>query len=66
MSPDGRLLVSTDRATYAIDAETLRVVRRYPVGAVKGRQPRRAHRRDRGYPTGAFACSISPLEGCGR
>ena len=32
MSPDGRLLVSTDRATYARDAETLRVIRRYPVG----------------------------------
>jgi len=31
MSPDGRLLVSTDRATYARDAETLRVIRRYPV-----------------------------------
>jgi WD40 repeat protein len=33
MSPDGRLLASSDRATYAIDAETLRVVRRYPFGA---------------------------------
>ena len=33
MSPRGRLLASSDRATYAIDAETLRVVRRYPVGA---------------------------------
>ena len=32
MAPDGRLLVSTTRATYAIDAQTLRVVRRYPVG----------------------------------
>ena len=31
MSPDGRLLVSSDRATYAIDAETLSLVRRYPV-----------------------------------
>ncbi len=30
---DGRLLVSTEEATYAIDAATLRVVRRYPVGA---------------------------------
>jgi DNA-binding SARP family transcriptional activator/WD40 repeat protein len=33
-SPDGRLLVSSDRATYAVDAKTLRVVRRYPVGAL--------------------------------
>ena len=33
-TPDGRLLVSSDRATYAVDAETLRVVRRYPVGAL--------------------------------
>jgi len=33
MSADGRLLASSDRATYAIDAETLSVVRRYPVGA---------------------------------
>ena len=40
MSPDGRLLVSTDdRATYAIDAETLRVIRRYPVGEVKAVSP---------------------------
>jgi WD40 repeat protein/DNA-binding SARP family transcriptional activator len=31
MSPDGRLLASSDRETYAIDAETLRVVRRYPL-----------------------------------
>ncbi len=31
MSPDGRLLVSTDRASYAIDAQTLRLVRRYPM-----------------------------------
>jgi WD40 repeat protein len=34
LSPDGRLLVSSDRATYAVDPETLRVVRRYPVGAL--------------------------------
>ena len=33
-TPDGRLLVSSDRATYAVDAEALRVVRRYPVGAL--------------------------------
>ena len=33
-SPDGRLVVSTDRATYAVDAGTLRVVRRYRVGAL--------------------------------
>ena len=44
MSPDGRLLVSTndrtdDQATYAIDAETLRVIRRYPVGEVKAVSP---------------------------
>jgi WD40 repeat protein len=33
-SPDGRVLVSSDKATYAVDAETLRVDRRYPVGAL--------------------------------
>ncbi len=33
MSAGGRLLASSDRATYAIDAETLRVVRRYPFGS---------------------------------
>jgi DNA-binding SARP family transcriptional activator/WD40 repeat protein len=33
-SPDGRLLVSSDRKTYAVDAETLRVERHYPVGAL--------------------------------
>ncbi|MEK6328623.1 MAG: BTAD domain-containing putative transcriptional regulator [Actinomycetota bacterium] len=33
-SPDGRLLLSSDKATYAVDAETLRVARRYPVGAL--------------------------------
>jgi WD40-like Beta Propeller Repeat len=33
-SPDGRLVVSTDRATYAVDAKTLRVKRRYRVGAL--------------------------------
>jgi WD40 repeat protein/DNA-binding SARP family transcriptional activator len=30
-APDGRLLVITDRATYAVDMKTLRTVRRYPV-----------------------------------
>jgi WD40 repeat protein len=30
---DGRVLVASEEATYAIDADTLRVVRRYPVGA---------------------------------
>jgi DNA-binding SARP family transcriptional activator/WD40 repeat protein len=33
-SPDGRLVFSSDKATYAVDAETLRVVRRYRVGAL--------------------------------
>jgi WD40 repeat protein/DNA-binding SARP family transcriptional activator len=33
-SPDGRLLVTTDTTTYAVDMETLRVVRDYPVGGV--------------------------------
>ena len=33
-SPDGHLVVSSDKATYAVDAETLRVVRRYRVGAL--------------------------------
>jgi WD40 repeat protein len=33
MSPDGRLLATSDRAIVAIDAETFRVIRRYPVGA---------------------------------
>jgi WD40 repeat protein len=32
MTPDGRLLIASNKATYAIDADTLRVVRRYPVG----------------------------------
>jgi DNA-binding SARP family transcriptional activator/WD40 repeat protein len=34
LSPDGRLVVSSDKATYAVDAESLRVTRRYPVGAL--------------------------------
>jgi WD40 repeat protein/DNA-binding SARP family transcriptional activator len=33
MSSDGRLLIASNNATYAIDADTLRIVRRYPVGA---------------------------------
>jgi WD40 repeat protein/DNA-binding SARP family transcriptional activator len=33
LTPDGRLLIASNNATYAIDADTLRVVRRYPVGA---------------------------------
>ena len=33
MTPDGRVIVAGANTTYAIDAETLRVVRRYPVGA---------------------------------
>src|SRR5215211_2943882 len=33
MSPDGRLFASSGHATYAIDAQTLDVVRRYPVGS---------------------------------
>jgi WD40 repeat protein len=33
VSADGRLFIPSDRATHAIDADTLRVVRRYPVGA---------------------------------
>ena len=32
-TPGGRQLVASDEATYALDADTLRVVRRYPVGA---------------------------------
>ena len=39
MTPDGRLLVSTDRGIYAIDAETLRVIRRYPVSGVAALSP---------------------------
>ena len=66
MTPDGRLLVSTDRGVKAIDAETLRVIRRYPVCCGGRRQPRRAHRSRSRPPTGAFACSTSPPEGCGR
>jgi WD40 repeat protein/DNA-binding SARP family transcriptional activator len=31
-TPDGRVLYTTSDATYAIDPEALRVVRRYPVG----------------------------------
>jgi WD40 repeat protein/DNA-binding SARP family transcriptional activator len=33
-SPDGRMLVTTDNTTYAVDMETLRSVRDYPVGGV--------------------------------
>ena len=32
-APHGRLLLSSNQATYAVDAETLRVLRHYPVGA---------------------------------
>jgi WD40 repeat protein/DNA-binding SARP family transcriptional activator len=32
MTPDGRLLVATHRGLKALDAETLHVIRRYPVG----------------------------------
>jgi WD40 repeat protein/DNA-binding SARP family transcriptional activator len=39
MTPDGRLLVSTDRAVKALDADTLRVIRRYPVGGVGALSP---------------------------
>ena len=39
MTPDGRLLVSTDRGVKAIDAETLRVIRRYPVCCVAAVSP---------------------------
>jgi WD40 repeat protein/DNA-binding SARP family transcriptional activator len=39
MSPDGRLLVTADRTTYAIDAETLRVIRRYPDSDVQALSP---------------------------
>ena len=66
MTPDGRLLVSTDRGVKALDAETLRVIRRYPVGGGRRPQPRRAHPAISASPTGALACSTSPLEGCGR
>jgi WD40 repeat protein/DNA-binding SARP family transcriptional activator len=33
-TPEGRLLYPTPKTTYAIDAETLRVVRRYPLGGL--------------------------------
>ena len=33
-SPEGRLIVPTDRATYVVDPERLRVVRRYRIGAL--------------------------------
>ena len=67
MTPDGRLLVSTDRGVKALDAETLRVIRRYPVGAALAAvSPDGRTARDRAPPTGALACSTSPLEGCGR
>ena len=39
MTPDGRLLVSTDRGVKALDAETLRVIRRYPVGGAGALSP---------------------------
>jgi DNA-binding SARP family transcriptional activator/WD40 repeat protein len=35
-APDGRLLYPGDKATVAVDPETLRVVRRYPVGGFTG------------------------------
>ena len=35
-TPDGRLLVTSEETTFAIDAETLRAVRRYPVGGSGG------------------------------
>ena len=65
MTPDGRLLVSTDRGVKAIDAETLRVIRRYPVCGVAAVSPD-GRTAAIGPPTGAFACSTSPPEGCGR
>ena len=65
MTPDGRLLVSTDRGVKALDAETLRVIRRYPVSGGSVLSPDGSTLAI-GPPTGALACSTSPLEGCGR
>ena len=66
VTPDGRVLVAADRGVKALDAETLRVIRRYPFrgdpdavspdGRTLAIEP----------PTGALACSTSPPEGCGR
>jgi WD40 repeat protein len=39
MTPGGRLLVTTDRGVKALDAETLRVIRRYPIGSVDALSP---------------------------
>jgi DNA-binding SARP family transcriptional activator/WD40 repeat protein len=39
MTPGGRLLVTTDRGVKALDAETLRVIRRYRIGAVDALSP---------------------------
>ena len=66
VTPDGRLLVHSDRGVKALDAETLRVIRRYPVrGDAAPSAPTGAPSRS-SPPTGALACSTSPPEGCGR
>ena len=66
MTPDGRVIYAGAEATYAIDAQTLRVVRRYPVGGLDvGHQPRRRHARARRATTEAFACSTSAPGACG-
>ncbi len=65
-TPDGRLVVSSDRATYVVDAATLRVVRRYRVGAVSAGISADGNTLAVEDRTGTFACSISRPGGCGR
>ena len=64
-TPDGRLLVASHEAIYAIDTDTLRVVRRYPVGAFSTLSAPTAPRSRSAARTEAFACSTSPPGGCG-
>ena len=63
VTPDGRLTVHADRGVKALDAESLRVIRRYPVrGSANAVSPDGRTSRSRP-PTGALACSTSPPEG---
>ena len=67
MTQDGRLFVAEDEetATYAIDADSLRVVRRYPVGAFTTAVSPDGATLALGDRTAGFACSTSPPGGCG-
>ncbi len=65
MTPDGRLVVPADSGVKALDADTLRVIRRYPVSGGSVLSPD-GSTLTIGTPDGGLACSTSPLEGCGR